>query len=200
MAQPPELDTQALVRAAQAGDVQRFSELYERIAPSLCAWASLRIRPAQRALVEPEDLVAEVWLRAWNGFREFDPQASFRAWIFRIGKNVLLECFRKARGRSAASAAGPTTRMLQLANVPDSATQLSRRVARHDGVAKLVEWVAALDEEQRALVLHCGFEGLSYAEAAERLGLQRDTVAKRWQALRERLARFGEAQGLALLE
>ena len=49
-------------------------------------------------------------------------------------------------------------------------------------------------------MLHCGFEGLSYAEAAERMALQRDTVAKRWQALRERLARFGESQGLALLD
>ncbi len=142
--------------------------------------------------------MAEVWVRAWKAFSEFDAQSSFRAWIFRIGKNVLLECFRRTRGRSAAG--GPTTRVLQLANLPDSATQLSRRVARHEGVANLLEWVSALDAEQRELVLHCGFEGLSYAEAAERLGLQRDTVAKRWQALRERLARFAEAQGLALLD
>jgi len=195
----PVLDTQQLVRAAQQGDRQRFSELYERLAPSLAAWASLQIRPAQRAQVDPQDLVAEVWVRAWKSFAGFDASGSFRAWIFRIAKNVLLECFRKSRG-AGTHAPGPTTRMLELANLPDDATQISRRVARHDGVAKLLEWIAALDEESRALVLHCGFEGLSYAEAAERMGLQRDTLAKRWQALRERLARFGESQGLALLD
>ena len=41
-----------------------------------------------------------------DSFRGFDPQSSFRAWIFRIGKNVLLECFRKSRGRAGGIAAG----------------------------------------------------------------------------------------------
>jgi DNA-directed RNA polymerase specialized sigma24 family protein len=90
--------------------------------------------------------------------------------------------------------------LLQLANLPDSATHLSRRVARHEGVARLIEWTGALDEEQRQLVLHCGFEGLSYSEAAERMGVPRDTLAKRWQVLRERLSQFGRAQGLELLD
>ncbi|MBK7643212.1 MAG: RNA polymerase sigma factor [Planctomycetes bacterium] len=200
MEERSELDTQALVRAAKSGDVQRFSELYERIAPTLHAWATLRIRPAQRAQVDPEDVVAEVWVRAWKAFPEFDEQSSFRAWVFRIGKNVLLESFRRARHSNDALDAGPTTRMARMQQLPDPATQVSRRVARHEGVAKLLEWVGELEPEQRQLVLHCGFEGLSYAEAAERMAENRDTIAKRWQVLRERLVRFGTSQGLAFVD
>ena len=50
-----------------------------------------------------------------------------------------------------------------------------------------------LGPEEHALFVHIGLEGLSYSEAGERLGLQKDTVAKRWQGLRERAARLAKA-------
>lgn len=194
-------ETQRLVRAAKAGEVERFSELYERLAPALFTWASLRIRPAMRAWVEPEDVVAEVWVRAWRAFPEFDPEAGFRPWVFRIAKNVLLESFRKLQHDTrGGQGAGPTTRQQQLHNLPDSATNISGRVARHEGVEHVLEWVRGLAEEEQQLFVHCGLEGLSYAEAGERMSLQRDTVAKRWQVLRERLAQFGPARDLVIVD
>lgn len=184
-------DTQRLARAAREGDAQRFGELYARIAPALFTWASLRIRPAMRGALDPEDVVQEVWCRAWKSIDRYDPdETPFRLWVFRIAKNVLLEGFRKLR-RSGEPAAGPTTRLFQLQNLPDSATAVSRKVARHEGIAVLLEWVEALDDEDRQLFVHCGLEGLSYAEVAERMQLQRDTIAKRWQTLRARIASFG---------
>jgi DNA-directed RNA polymerase specialized sigma24 family protein len=78
---------------------------------------------------------------------------------------------------------------------PDRATALSRRLARDESVSALLEWARTLGEDEHALFVHVGLEGLSYSEAGARLGLQKDTVAKRWQVLRERAARlprFGE--------
>ncbi len=51
-----ELDTQGLARAAKAGDDARFAELYERIGPALFTWASLRIRPSMRGVLDPQDM------------------------------------------------------------------------------------------------------------------------------------------------
>ncbi len=184
-------DTQRLAREAHAGDAQRFAELYERIAPALYAWASIRIRPAMRGALDPEDVVQEVWSRAWKAFPTFDPETgSFRLWIFRIGKNVLLEGFRKLQ-RAGKTTASPSTRLFQLQNLPDSATAVSQRVARHEGLQKLLDWVGGLSEDERTLFVHCGLEGLSYTEVGQRMKLQKDTVAKRWQTLRERIAQFG---------
>ena len=77
-------ETQDIARAAKAGDEQRFAELYERLAPALYTWASLRIRPAMRGSIDPQDVVQEVWCRAWKGFGRFDPQETpFRSWVFR---------------------------------------------------------------------------------------------------------------------
>ncbi|MBL8859054.1 MAG: sigma-70 family RNA polymerase sigma factor [Planctomycetes bacterium] len=184
-------DTQRVARAAKDGDAQKFALLYERIAPALFTWASLRIRPAMRTALDPQDVVQEVWCRAWNGFQRFDPdETPFRLWVFRIAKNVLLEGFRKLQ-RSGEPAAGPSTRLFMLQNLPDSATAVSRKVARHEGIQVLLEWVETLAEEEKQLFVHCGLEGLSYAEVAERMQLPRDTIAKRWQVLRARVAQFG---------
>jgi DNA-directed RNA polymerase specialized sigma24 family protein len=38
-----------------------------------------------------------------------------------------------------------------------------------------------MGEDDRQLVIHCGLQGLSSEEAAERMGLKPATVAKRWQ-------------------
>jgi RNA polymerase sigma-70 factor (ECF subfamily) len=184
-------DTQRLAREAHAGDSARFSDLYERVAPALYAWASIRIRPAMRGALDPEDVVQEVWSRAWKAFPAFDPETtSFRMWIFRIGKNVMLEGFRKVQ-RGGRGEAGPTTRQFLLANVADPASAISQRVARDDSVQKLLGWVGELEEEERQLFVHCGLEGLSYTETGERMNLQKDTVAKRWQNLRARVQQFG---------
>jgi RNA polymerase sigma-70 factor (ECF subfamily) len=199
----PEKDTQHLAREAKLGDAQLFAQLYERIAPALYTWASLRIRPAMRMHVDPQDVVQEVWVRAWRAFPKFDPdQQNFRLWIFRIGKNVMLEAFRKVQRASAASAGapGPSTKLFQLHNLPDSATNVSRRVARDEGIQKVLEWVEGLEEEDKKLFVHCGLEGLSYAEVSERMQIHYETVAKRWQSLRLRIGQFGVPKDMIAAE
>ena len=191
--EPPEGEkTRDLARAAQRGEEGRFGELYERIAPALYTWACLRIRPAMRVQVDPEDVVQEVWCRAWKAFPQFDAEgASFRLWVFRIAKNGMLEAFSKVqRASSAAGGHEPTTRLFQLQNVPDSATAISRRMARTEEIQVVLDWVGELEEDEQKLFLHCGLEGMGYAEVAERMDLRYDAVAKRWQSLRERLGRF----------
>lgn len=190
--------TRDLARAARRGEEGRFAELYERIAPAVHAWASIRIRPEMRGHVDPEDVVAEVWCRAWKGFPKFDAEnANFRPWVFKIAKNVMLEAFRKLqRAAPGAAAAGASTRLFQLQNMPDSATEVSRRIARNEGLQELLKWVEGLEEDEQKLFLHCGLEGMGYAEVAERMQLEYDTVAKRWQKLRERVGQFAAPRDL----
>jgi RNA polymerase sigma factor (sigma-70 family) len=185
----PEADplTLQLVRSARAGARGDFGKLYEHIAPALYTWASLRIRPSLRTAIDPADLVQEVWCRAWRSFGDFEPdRTSFRWWLFRIAKHVLLEAVRRAERGGLAT--GSTTQLLALGDVPDEATAVSRRVARLEGLELLRVWIEGLDEEDRSLVIHCGLEGLPHAQVAERLDLEREAVSKRWQRLRARLA------------
>lgn len=180
------LDTMGLARAAKVGELERFSELYERLAPALLTWARLRIRPAWRAHIDETDVVQEVWCRAWRAFPDFDAdRIPFRYWTFRIAKNVLLEASRKLR--SSGAAAGTTTRLLILSQVPDEATGLTQRVRRDEELELFADWAQTLPEDDRKLLLHVGLEGLPHAEAAERLGLSTEALSKRWQRLKQRI-------------
>ena len=64
---------------------------------------------------------------------------------------------------------------------------VSRRVSRDEELGRFREAVAALPEDERKLVLHCGLEGLPLREVGERLGISEEAAGKRWQRLRARL-------------
>jgi RNA polymerase sigma factor (sigma-70 family) len=171
-------------------DLERFQALYEAIAPSLYTWAEIKIRPQMRGLVDPSDVVQEVWYRAWRSYAGASLEGdSFRRWIFRVAKNVLLESFRALRGTDAAGGgAGESARLRRLHEVPDTATAITRRVARDEGLKLFARWTIGLDEVDRALVVHLGLEDMQRAELASRLGVNETALAKRWERLLSRMA------------
>jgi DNA-directed RNA polymerase specialized sigma24 family protein len=71
---------------------------------------------------------------------------------------------------------------------------VSRAVARDEDLRRCVERLRALDEDERAVVIYCGLEGLTAPEASAFLGASPDAVAKRWQRLRSRLREFAEVK------
>lgn len=179
--------TAFLARRVQQGDLAGFEELYERTAPALYAWATLRT-PAG---VDPGDLLGEVWLRAVERLRTHDGENhEFRAWIFGIAKNVLLQLLRarsndRTVSRSGLGLGGATTNGIE--DVPGAVTSISQRLAREDTIRRCLEYAQRLDATDRDLFVHCGIEGSSCAEAATRLGLGGAAAAKRWQRLRAEL-------------
>lgn len=182
--------TRQWVMSAHAGDAKGFARLYEHIAPAVFTWAKLRMRPESRAILDPADLVQEVWLRAWRKIDDLDvDRTPFRFWVFRIAKNVMLEATRQARrpDRRAISGTRGGGDSDPLEAVADSITAVSRRVARSESLERFHAEVEALPEDDRALVVHCGLEGLPLKEVGARLGISEEAAGKRWQRLRARL-------------
>lgn len=166
----------------------RFEALFAEVAPALYAWAELRIRPTLRARLDPQDLVQEVWIRGMQGFARFDERGvSFRAWAFRIGKNILMEAIRATRNDIVDTPGGVTSRMLALEGVPQDVTSFTQRVAREESVRAFLDEAGQLAEVDRMLLVHCGLEGETCAEAGVKLGLSEDAAIKRWQRLKGKL-------------
>ncbi|MBL8863239.1 MAG: sigma-70 family RNA polymerase sigma factor [Planctomycetes bacterium] len=176
----------------------RFEALFGEVAPALYAWAELRIRPGLRARLDPQDLVQEVWIRGMQGFARFDERGvSFRAWAFRIGKNILMESLRATRNEIVGTPGGVTSRMLALERVPQDVTSFTQRLAREESVRSFLDEAGSLAEVDRMLLLHCGLEGETCARAATKLGISEDAAIKRWQRLKARLR--GESWSRAIL-
>src|SRR5262249_18299145 len=136
----------------------------------------------------PQDLVQEVWLRGQDGFARFDEDAlSFRAWAFRIGKNVLMEALRAAREAPLRQPAQATSASTSIDGIPQSVTSFTQQLAREDSLRAFLAHAQALDETDRMLLIHCGLEDEACAAAAVKLGLSEDAAIKRWQRLKAKL-------------
>jgi len=181
-------DTRDLVAKVRGGELERFRELYERIAPSLYTWARVRSRPAQGISLDPDDLLQEVWLRAFERLDDYDAACgSFRSWIFGIAKNVAFEAWRRGSLAPHGESSPRSSIGSALDAWPAMSTSIHTRVARDECVRRFMEELDGLDPVDRMLVVHCGMEEVPSTVVATRLGLGQDAIAKRWQRLRERL-------------
>ena len=81
----------------------------------------------------------------------------------------------------------PTNRMLALEGVPQNVTSFTQRLANEESIREFLKHAEELDETDRMLLIHCGLEDETCAEAAPKLGLSEDAAIKRWQRLKAKL-------------
>jgi RNA polymerase sigma-70 factor, ECF subfamily len=174
-----------------------LATLYPPLAPALHAWACVRLG-SDRGRIAAEDLTQEIWLRALQRFAHWDPQkAPFRAWLFTVAKMVLLEARRRQQKLAAEhGAAGSSTRLAALDQLPADISTITRHLARDEQVQQFVARLGELDPIEQQTVLHCGLEGMPIADAAARVGEKAATTAKRWQRLRERMTGWAVPLGM----
>ena len=67
------------------------------------------------------------------------------------------------------------------------ATSVGRNLSVSESAKKLAALVAAMDEDDRTVFIHCGLEGLTAAETAVLAGSTAEAIKKRWQRLRQKL-------------
>lgn len=143
----------------------------------------LRLTGYNRA--RAEDVVQETMLRAWrNVGRLDDAQGSVRSWLFTVARNIVIDEWRSARGRSE-----------QLfAEVPDAVIEPDR-TDQLVGSWVVMEALRRLTPEHRAVIGLCYYGGVSVAEASRRLGIPEGTVKSRThyalRALKLALAEVG---------
>jgi RNA polymerase sigma-70 factor (ECF subfamily) len=125
---------------------------------------------------EAEDLVQETYLKALKGFGSFEQGTNFRAWIYRILRNVFLT----SRAGLRAKMTEPFDAEEDIA--AETKTPESLLMARVD--QELVQTaLERLPVPFREVILLCDLEEMSYQEIAEALGVPIGTVMSRlWRA------------------
>jgi RNA polymerase sigma-70 factor (ECF subfamily) len=85
------LEDAALIDLTLAGETEYFNVLVERYRPAVRS----RIRSMSRNSIDEDDLLQEVFLKAWLHLSSFRSDASFRTWITRIAINEVLQSHRR---------------------------------------------------------------------------------------------------------
>lgn len=168
---------EALARVA-AGDVEAFALLVE-------AHQQRLLRLCERMLgdlEEARDAVQEVFLKAFRKAGEFRPHGQVYTWLYRIAVNHCLNRLRRRRLVRFARLAGPAEP--EDADLP-AIDPADGAPSPEDALVTRRRWAATrraidlLPAGQRAVLILIRFEGLSYREAAEALGITEGAVESR---------------------
>ncbi len=96
-----DLDDRALIGLTLEGQTECFNVLIARHQSAVRRW----IKSMTRNKTEEDDLVQEVFLKAWRHLASFRSEANFRTWITRIATNEVLQLFRRESRRQVCAAA-----------------------------------------------------------------------------------------------
>jgi RNA polymerase sigma factor (sigma-70 family) len=170
----PPWPTEQVVNAAQRGDSRAIAILVsgshghvQRFARTLCSTPE-----------DAEDAAQEALIVLYRKIGTLRAAAALASWMFRIVRN---ECIR--RSRLALRKSDPAA-----AVVPSAEDAALARLE----VERIVDSIAALPAEQRAVLVLRDIQGLSGAATAQALGLSRAAMKSRLHRGREALhARLG---------
>jgi RNA polymerase sigma factor (sigma-70 family) len=173
----------ALVAAVRRGDDRAFEQLYTRYQRRISAYVVSMVKDHGRA----EDITQEVFISALRRMRETDRAIAFKPWIYEIAKNACIDQFRRSRRAQEVSfdadevRPSDEDRLVASQPTPDAAVdakqQLNHLRGAFDGLS---------DAHHEILVLR-EFEGLSYHEIGDRMGLSRPGVESTLFRARKRL-------------
>ena len=86
---PPLLEEARLV--AKAGDPEAFARLYDAYVERVTRYVFFRVSEP----VDTEDLVAQVFLKAWENLERYKMGSSpFIAWLYTIARNLVIDHYR----------------------------------------------------------------------------------------------------------
>ena len=159
----PEDDASLVLKAA--ADPAAFADLLRRHGQAIHAYLSRRTdRDAA------DDLLGEVWLRAYAARRTYDQRwPDARPWLYGIARNVLREHWRRRRGVDLFDGGG----------IEDPWPEVDARLDAAARLAELRRALAALQPGDREVLLLVTWEGLAPAEAAIALGIRPGTARSR---------------------
>ncbi|WP_246022343.1 sigma-70 family RNA polymerase sigma factor [Pararhodobacter zhoushanensis] len=163
-----------MLAVARDADQQAFASLFARFAPRVKAF--LIKSGATPSLAEDcaQDVMATVWRKAG----QFDPtRASVATWIFTIARNRRIDILRRDRR--------PEPQDLPWGPEPEP-DQLDAMVLQQD-TERLSAALAALPDNQRALIERAYFGDLSHGEIARLTGLPLGTIKSRIRLALEKL-------------
>jgi len=139
--------------------------LYLEHGPEIRRYLARRISCADTA----QELVHEIFLRLLR-MRQVEPIDDPRAYLYRIAANLVADHFRRENGQRRADGAD------LLDGIADTAPGQERTVLARDEVRRLERAIDEMPPRRREIFLLHKFEGLSYGEIAERLGIAKNTV------------------------
>ena len=166
-----------LITRAQAGDAAAFDELIVKYSPRLYGLVYNMTSNHE----DTNDLMQDIWSKAYRSIAGFRGKSSFYTWIHSIGVNMTIN-FLKKRGRRFHMSLDDIDSNIQHDKEFIELTATSNPVREADLgelQKRLNEAMQKLSEDHRAVVTMFDIQGMPHAEIAKILGISEGTVRSR---------------------
>jgi RNA polymerase sigma-70 factor, ECF subfamily len=159
-----EASDEDLMQAVAKGDFDAFGEIVLR-------YQKLAWRIAHRLLgnsMEAEDAAQETFLKILEAAPRYRPTATFRTYFYRILTHL---CIDRTRKKHPAS-------MVSITEMPDPSASPTDDLIAKELSARIRTALDALPPNQKAAMIMRHYEGLSYADIAQTLGVTPKAVER----------------------
>lgn len=166
-----------LVRRAQQGDNGAFEELlllHQKKIYNLC----LRMSANQDDAL---DLSQEAFIKAWRSIGQYQFEASFSTWLFRLTSNVCIDFLRRKKRRQETSLTESYDDSDEGAelSLSDSQPLPEQQAITNETKRELAQAMAQLAPDHREILQLRVIEDLPYEQIADILGVRVGTVKSR---------------------
>lgn len=192
MSTPPHLrvvdddSSEALLVATATGDQQAFAALYDRFSHRVYGLVRKVVRDPSLS----QDTVQEVMTELWRTSPRFDPdRGNAVSWILTLAHRRAVDAVR--REQSARDRADTVGRQEDAARPFDDVSEAVTMADEHSQIRKALD---ALTDLQRQAIDLAYFEGMTYREVAENLGVPLGTIKTR---MRDGMIRLRDTMGVA---
>ena len=168
------IEDRDLVRLAVSGETWAFGQLVERYGGRIYG----RIRRVVRQPDEAQDLAQEIFLQAYRRLGQLRDGRRFSGWLLKIADNA---AFRWRQRRMV------QIRFEQLLTAEWGEHAVDESEAEREARMVVRQAIRQLSDAHRDVIEHHYFKGHSYAETAQQLGLEMNTVRSRLQKARQRI-------------
>ncbi len=160
------VDEHELVEQAKH-DPEAFGKLYQRYIKAIYNYHYRHTGD----LAEAEDLTSRTFFKALENIQRYEERgASFQAWLFRIGHNLVVNWYRD-RSRQ------PITPLDDVEEAPGIKTNLLQdELIQMEEIQQLLKLIGSLPEDRKALILLKFVQQMSNAEIAQVLGRTEEAI------------------------
>ena len=188
----PHDDTSIHVGRAKGGNEESLSWVVARFSPALLLQASYRMSTALRRNHDPDDVIADVWMRALPHLPKLEPRnGRLTPVVLKFLSTTLLrrlsELHRKhLKGKPHVIAAGTTESAI---DISDDEASVVTHLTRQTAWRRVAAAIESLPPSAREVVVLRGIEQLSNLEVAQRLSESEQAVSVRYRRALDELRR-----------
>jgi RNA polymerase sigma factor (sigma-70 family) len=173
-----------LVALFRMGYDEAFRAIHDRYRQRLCAYTRQMLGGSRS---DAEDVLQDVFLRAYGALRDDDRPVTLRAWLYRVAHNRCIDHLRRPVPAAA--------EIYDLSRPPEH--DPPNETERREDLRRLVQDVQRLPEQQRSALLMREMDGLTYAELADALRTSIPAIKSLLVRARIGLVEAGEARDTA---